>query len=65
MGIGLENPLHIAIILLVLLLLFGAKRLPELGRNLGHGLREFRDSVTGGTADELPLAARQPKDVVK
>jgi sec-independent protein translocase protein TatA len=41
------GPLELIIILLVVLLLFGAKRLPELGRSLGSGMREFKDSVTG------------------
>jgi len=45
--IGLDNPLHIAILLLVVLLVFGAKRLPEMGRSLGVGLRGFKESVTG------------------
>jgi sec-independent protein translocase protein TatA len=40
------------IILVVLLLLFGAKRLPEMGRSLGRGMREFKDAVTGN--DEEP-----------
>ncbi|MGH2868466.1 MAG: twin-arginine translocase TatA/TatE family subunit [Solirubrobacteraceae bacterium] len=44
---GLENPLHIAIILLVVLLVFGAKRLPEMGKSLGSGLRGFKDSLSG------------------
>ena len=35
------------IVILVLLLIFGPKRLPSLGRSLGHGLREFRESITG------------------
>jgi sec-independent protein translocase protein TatA len=47
MGIGLDNPLHLAIVLVVILLLFGAKKLPELGRSLGEGMRGFKDSVTG------------------
>jgi sec-independent protein translocase protein TatA len=46
---GLENPLHIAIILIVVLLVFGAKRLPEMGRSLGSGMRGFRDSLSGET----------------
>lgn len=46
-GLGLENPLHIAIVLLVVLLVFGAKKLPEMGRGLGQGMREFKDGVTG------------------
>jgi sec-independent protein translocase protein TatA len=47
--VGLDNPLHIALLLLVLLLIFGAKRLPELGRSLGSGLRGFKESVSGET----------------
>jgi len=38
---------ELLILLLVLLLVFGAKRLPEMGRSLGKGMREFKDSVTG------------------
>ena len=45
--IGLENPLHIAIVLIVVLLVFGAKRLPEMGSSLGEGLRGFKQSLTG------------------
>lgn len=44
---GLDNPLHIIFIVVILLLLFGAKRLPEIGRSLGTGMREFKQSVTG------------------
>ena len=44
---GLDNPLHIAFLLIVLLLVFGAKRLPEMGRSLGSGMREFKDSISG------------------
>ena len=43
---GLDNPLHIAFLVVILLLVFGAKRLPEIGRSLGSGMREFKDSVT-------------------
>ena len=45
--IGLENPLHIALILIVVLMVFGAKRLPELGRSLGEGISGFKQSLTG------------------
>ena len=49
------------IILIVLLVVFGPKRLPERGRSLGRGMREFKDSVTGKDDDdeprELPPAA--------
>jgi sec-independent protein translocase protein TatA len=41
-------------LLLLALLLFGAKRLPEIGRSLGSGMREFKDSVSGTTKDDDP-----------
>ncbi|MEA2160920.1 MAG: hypothetical protein QOD66_3300 [Solirubrobacteraceae bacterium] len=44
---GLDNPIHLAFLLVILLLVFGAKRLPEMGRSLGHGLRGFKESVSG------------------
>ena len=44
---GLTSPTHIVLLLVLALLLFGAKRLPEIGRSLGHGMREFKDSVSG------------------
>jgi len=44
---GLDNPLHIAFLLIILLLVFGAKRLPELGRSLGTGMRSFKESISG------------------
>ena len=43
---GLTNPMHLVILLAIVLLLFGAKRLPEIGRSLGSGMREFKESVT-------------------
>jgi sec-independent protein translocase protein TatA len=42
---GLDNPLHIAFLLIIVLMVFGAKRLPEMGRSLGSGLRGFKDSL--------------------
>jgi sec-independent protein translocase protein TatA len=47
MPMGLDNPLHIAFLVVILLLIFGAKRLPEIGRSLGSGMREFKDSISG------------------
>lgn len=44
--VGLASPTHIALLLVVLLLVFGAKRLPELGRSLGSGMREFKHSLS-------------------
>jgi sec-independent protein translocase protein TatA len=46
------GPLEIAIILLIVLIIFGPKRLPDLGRSLGSGLRNFKDSITGKDDDE-------------
>ena len=43
---GWTNPTHLVLLLGIALLLFGAKRLPEIGRSLGGGMREFKDSVT-------------------
>ncbi len=40
------------IILVIVLLIFGPKRLPGLGRQLGHGMREFKDSITGNSKDD-------------
>lgn len=45
--LGLDNPLHIAFLFVLLLLVFGAKRLPELGHSLGAGLRGFKESISG------------------
>jgi sec-independent protein translocase protein TatA len=44
---GFESPFHILIVAVVVLLLFGAKRMPEMGRSLGTGMREFRDGILG------------------
>jgi sec-independent protein translocase protein TatA len=46
------GPLELAIVLLIVLIVFGPKRLPGLGRQLGSGMREFKDSITGKDKDE-------------
>src|ERR1700691_5630913 len=58
---GLDNPVHLIFIVVILLLLFGAKRLPEIGRSLGSGMREFKQSVTGedGQPPQNALTAPQ------
>jgi sec-independent protein translocase protein TatA len=58
---GLDNPLHIAFLLILLLLVFGAKRLPEMGKSLGSGMRGFRDSLSGDHM-QPSLTAQQPAD---
>lgn len=45
------GPLEIAIVLFIVLIIFGPKRLPELGRSLGSGMRGFKDSITGKDDD--------------
>jgi len=54
---GLDNPLHIAFLVVILLLVFGAKRLPEIGRSLGSGMREFKDSISGERAESTQQPA--------
>jgi sec-independent protein translocase protein TatA len=66
---GLDNPLHIAILLVLLLLIFGAKRLPELGRSLGTGMRSFKESISGESradehAEQLAAAPAEPAPTV-
>jgi sec-independent protein translocase protein TatA len=54
---GFDNPLHIAFLVVILLLVFGARRLPEIGRSLGSGMREFKQSING----ETPAHQQQPQ----
>ena len=61
---GLDNPIHLALLLVILLMVFGAKRLPEMGRSLGSGLRGFKESINGDTTtmariDEQGSTARE------
>jgi sec-independent protein translocase protein TatA len=59
---GLDNPLHIAFLGIILLLVFGAKRLPELGRSLGAGMRGFKESISGevGPAEHIEQLSAPP-----
>jgi sec-independent protein translocase protein TatA len=66
MGTGLESPTHLLILAIIALLIFGPKRMPELGRGLGEGLRGFRRGISGehdepARPEPLPVAA--PTDV--
>jgi sec-independent protein translocase protein TatA len=49
---GWVSPWELLILLAFVLLLFGPKRLPEMGRSLGKGMREFKDSISGKDEDE-------------
>lgn len=67
---GLDNPLHIAFLLVILLLIFGAKRLPELGRSLGTGMRSFKESISGEIqtsehVEQLPATPAEPASTVE
>jgi sec-independent protein translocase protein TatA len=58
------GPLEIILVLVVVLLIFGPKRLPGLGRQLGSGMREFKDSITGNDKDDddRPALAKAQAD---
>jgi sec-independent protein translocase protein TatA len=63
------GPTELIVVLVIVLLVFGPKRLPGLGRQLGSGMREFKDSITGGKGsdddddrDETPAATAAPDD---
>jgi sec-independent protein translocase protein TatA len=56
------GPLEIVIVLVIVLIVFGPKRLPDLGRSLGRGMREFKESVTGKDKDELPEGSAEKPD---
>ena len=58
------GPMELIIVLVIALLILGPKRLPEAGRSVGHGLRSFKDAITGGGDDddkpaEVPEKAAQ------
>lgn len=60
--IGLTSPTHLALLFLIVLVLFGAKRLPEIGRSLGSGMREFKDSVTHESLPETTATKSETVD---
>ena len=49
---GIDNPVHLIFIAAVALIVLGPKRLPDLARSLGHGMREFRESMSEGVKDD-------------
>ena len=48
------GPLEIAVVLVIVLIIFGPKRLPELGKSMGHGIREFKNSLSGDKDEDSP-----------
>jgi len=49
--VGIENPVHLLFIAAVALVVLGPRRLPDLAKALGHGIREFRDAISDGEDD--------------
>lgn len=60
---GLESPVHLLILLVVILLLFGAKRLPELGKSLGRGINEFKEGLN--SSKDEPAEEERPKEALE
>jgi sec-independent protein translocase protein TatA len=67
MGAGLLQPSHIIFVIVIALLVFGPKRLPEMGRSIGHGIREFKDSIDGNGNDNSSeaVATDTPSEPVR
>jgi sec-independent protein translocase protein TatA len=62
---GWISPWELLLLALVVLLVFGPKRLPEIGRSLGKGMREFKTAITGHDDDDKPeLPSPQPPETV-
>jgi sec-independent protein translocase protein TatA len=59
------GPLEIGIVLVIVLLIFGPKRLPGLGKQLGTGMREFKDSITSKDSDERDESPAPPATLAK
>ncbi len=57
---GIENPVHLIFIAIVALVVLGPKRLPELARALGHGIREFREAVSNPGGEDLQAPVVEP-----
>jgi sec-independent protein translocase protein TatA len=53
------GPLEIAVVLIIVLIIFGPKRLPELGQSMGRGIREFKNSLTGDKDKDSPEEKRR------
>jgi sec-independent protein translocase protein TatA len=53
---GLESPMHLVIVLIVAVLVLGPKKLPEVGRSLGSGIRQFKHSIEGHDSEPTTAA---------
>jgi TatA/E family protein of Tat protein translocase len=61
-GIGMQE---LIIILVIVLLIFGPKKLPEIGKGLGKAIRDFRKGVSGGEENEISQKENEPEDEQK
>jgi sec-independent protein translocase protein TatA len=61
--LGNIGPLEIVVVLIIALIVFGPKRLPELGRSLGRGIREFRGSLGGDHDEDDDDSASSPREI--
>jgi sec-independent protein translocase protein TatA len=60
------GPLEIAVVLVIVLVVFGPKRLPELGKSMGKGIREFKGSLSMDDKDEIAAeSSTKPTEVVE
>jgi len=55
------GPLELVIVLVIALIVLGPKKLPEMGRSVGKGMREFRGAISGSTSDDDPEPAKTAK----
>lgn len=63
MGLGGIGPLELIIVLVIALIVLGPKRLPEAGRSIGRGMREFKDSLSGSNHDDDDAVALPARNV--
>ena len=61
---GLFQPTHIIFILLIVLIIFGPGKLPQLGKGLGEGIKGFKEAIKGGSSSDTPKSSSEEKNTV-